>query len=120
LRCCSFSRLVSTAPFSGRRSLLLSETGQVRRKLKRRLAIRQTPALGEFRYLRVAYLKQVGGRLTLELEHQRSKQQPAMYVAGTPADLRTALSACDPGDEVTIVIARSGKEIPLKCQPGPR
>jgi S1-C subfamily serine protease len=67
---------------SGAASLKITAGGRFRRTFDERIPIRRDPQWGEYRHLRFAFRKSGEGRISIELEHERSADRPARYDAG--------------------------------------
>lgn len=74
--------LVEDERHSGRAAVKLPAGRRYRLVLPDKLAIREQPAWGEYRFLRFAWRKSGAGRACLELEHPDSALRPARYDAG--------------------------------------
>jgi S1-C subfamily serine protease len=77
---------LSWAPDSsrpGNRIMRVAGGGRFTLRLPREAAIRERPALGEFRYVRFAYRKSGKGRVAVELHRTQQDLPPVRYDAGT-------------------------------------
>ena len=68
--------------YSGRRSLRLTPAGRFRVELSDAVPVRAAPRWGEARFLQVAIRKQGGGRVALEVEDAKPRDEPARYDLG--------------------------------------
>jgi S1-C subfamily serine protease len=74
--------LVKSGGFHGLHAVKITPGGRFRAPLDQIVRIRREPAEGEFRYLRFAFRKYGGGRLSLELEQPIVTQAQVRYDAG--------------------------------------
>ncbi len=65
---------------SGVRSIKVTASGRFRREFAERIKVRETPDWGEYRYMRFAFRKFGGGRVSIELNHAGIR--PVRYDAG--------------------------------------
>jgi len=78
-------RLVSDDRHAGKRAVRIESGGEYRLNLGRVISIGPNPAAGEFRYIRFAFRKYGGGRVSLSLGHLNSHQRRCRYEAGSGA-----------------------------------
>jgi len=74
--------LIADDKHAGTRAVRIAPGGACRLTLGRIVPIRTSPGEGEFRYIRFAFRKYGGGKVSLGLEHIDRPQQPCRYQAG--------------------------------------
>lgn len=74
--------LVTDDRQSGSKALKLPAGPLYRHRLSQSLTIRERPAWGEYRFLQFAFRKKGAGRISLQLDHRQTQEQPARYDAG--------------------------------------
>lgn len=78
------AKITDTDHHAGQRAIRIDAPDRVRLAPHGASAvrIRRLPAIGEYRYLRLAFRKYGGGRFDFELQHDLSSGQPVRYEAG--------------------------------------
>lgn len=72
----------TSSPYTGRRAAKINAGARFELRLPREAAIRERPALGEFRFVRFAYRKAGKGRVAIEWTRKDAASPPIRYDAG--------------------------------------